>query len=66
MKQTYKTEHPTIKKISIGDRFVLNNGGIVTFIQYEKEDAYWSFKTNIGWYNIKQRYITLKDKINQL
>lgn len=34
--KTYKTEHPTIKEISIGDKFVLNNGNIVTFVEYDK------------------------------
>lgn len=32
--KTYKTNHPTIKEISIGDQFITYGGEIVTFIEY--------------------------------
>jgi hypothetical protein len=34
--ETYQIDHPTIKEITIGDLFVLNNGDIYEFVRYAK------------------------------
>lgn len=80
-KETYKTDHPTIKELSIGDKFELENGTIVTFIYYDGDDKLYPFKMNNTWYtsnlkyvygiqfhykNIKYKLPKLKDKIDML
>lgn len=94
-KQTYKTDHPTIKEIIIGDKFILENGDIVEFIgrnlhritknsypfimgnisddlTKRKEDSIIEiytytlnfYGTRKSRYDIKQKYLLLKDKID--
>jgi hypothetical protein len=34
--RTFQTDHPTIKEITIGDRFITHNGDTVVFVIYKK------------------------------
>lgn len=56
--KTYKTDHPNIKKITVGDRFITNSGKIVTFIVYEiiAMNKMGFFKMDIGWYDNNLMY----------
>jgi signal peptidase I len=86
---TYKVHHPTIKEITIGDKFVTRRGDIIEFIAFfdddefcfifrysvhDKESDYETYTSKLKYYDdndifeedIKERYIPLKDKLNQL
>jgi hypothetical protein len=83
--QTFQTDHPTIKEITIGDRFITHNDEIVEFASYDgsivpflfENISYTKGRFKLAWvyknlrydmihFNIKDRYIPLKDKVNQL
>jgi hypothetical protein len=42
--KTYKTEHPDIPYITIGDQFVLNNGDVIQFDSFIHGNYQYPFK----------------------
>lgn len=79
-KETYKTDHPTIKEISIGDQFFTYDGEIVTFVEYHMHDLHnpfkmfghfrMSFDSQLTWLGttkkIKYKILSIKDKLDLL
>lgn len=80
-KETYKVDHPLIKEIYMGDKFLLNNGEIVTFVKYTEDTIFHYIMSNrrsytkrlTAWvYNveapedIKYKLPSLKQKIDLL
>lgn len=43
MNKTYETNHPIIKKISIGDRFINNRGDLLEFFEYNEDSDRYMF-----------------------
>lgn len=76
-KETYKTDHPTIKEITIGDQFITYGGDVLRFEELSNNATLYiyGFKNNRGHmfqYTMKLKFISssiysekdIKDKIN--
>jgi len=53
----YKTEHPTITEITIGDEFITRGGYKIKFIRFEKSENY-PFMFTISPYKFDVFYTT--------
>lgn len=56
----FKTEHPIIKEISIGDQFITYDGEIVTFVEYfyqDKDIIYPILMSNKFFYTRKLTFL---------